>query len=206
MILSPGLLQTAWVNYSARILLCGIWGVFAYTHFVAFQKTSQLQFLLFCFSETLAALIFIFRSNPKTVSANSFDWIVAVGGTVAPLFLRPASWGIFSIAGHAITVGAVLQILGLLSLNRSFAIVAAKRQIKTEGLFRFVRHPIYASYFLIFTGYVLANTTQSNLIVYVISMAFLLIRIFREERHLAQDPLYCEYMHKVRYRVIPFVF
>lgn len=200
------LLQAPWMVFLASILLCAIWGVFAYSHFLAFEKTRQLQFLIFCFSETLVALFFVFRRNPQTVSVNAFDWVVAIVGTFAALFFRPASWGVLPAAGNAIIVGAVIQLLGMLSLNRSFALVAAKREIKTQGMFQFVRHPLYASYVLTFTGYVLANTTPVNVFIYVITMACLLIRINREEKHLAQDSVYLEYMSKVRYRIIPFVF
>jgi len=47
-----------------------------------------------------------------------------------------------------------------------FAIVAAKREIKTEWMYRIVRHPIYASYILTFGCYVLVHTTLANLLVY----------------------------------------
>lgn len=100
----------------------------------------------------------------------------------------------------------MLQILGLISLNRSFALVAAKRQIKTAGMYRFVRHPLYASYLLINTGYILTNTTSMNLALYVMSMGFLYVRMVREEKHLALDPAYGQYMQQVRYRVVPFMF
>jgi protein-S-isoprenylcysteine O-methyltransferase Ste14 len=103
-------------------------------------------------------------------------------------------------------VGAAIQVLGLISLNRSFAIVAAKRVIKTAWMYRVVRHPIYASYCLTFTGYVLANTSPANVTIYAISIVFLIARIFREEAHLSLDPLYREYMQSVRYRLVPFIF
>ena len=100
----------------------------------------------------------------------------------------------------------MLQIVSLLSLNRSFALVAAKREIKTAWMYHVVRHPLYASYFVVFGGYVLAHTTLVNLLVYAITAGFLYARIFREERHLALDPAYREYMLEVRYRLVPFVF
>jgi protein-S-isoprenylcysteine O-methyltransferase Ste14 len=100
----------------------------------------------------------------------------------------------------------LLQILGVLSLNKSLAIVPAKRQIKTRGMYRLVRHPLYTSHILAMTGYVLANTTTGNVIVYAVAVASLFIRIIREERHLALDPQYRQYMEQVRYRLLPLVF
>lgn len=199
-------LQSKRANVYSGIILATIWGVFAYAHLTGFQKTQNWSLLLFCFSETLTAGFYIFRSDPKTVSVDPFDWLVAIGGTFAPLFFRPTSWGILPVASIAIMAGTCIQILGLISLNRSFAIVAAKREIKSAWMYRIVRHPIYASYCLTFTGYLLANTSLANLLIYLASIVFLCIRIFREEKHLALDALYRTYMRTVRYRLIPFIF
>lgn len=199
-------LQSRRLSLYSGVILAIAFGSFAYAHLMGFQRTREWMLLLFCFSEMLTAAFLLFRSDPETVSVIGFDWIAGIGGTFAPLFFRPASWGITPFAKYAIVAGVMIQIAGLASLNRSIAIVAAKRKIKTEGLYRFVRHPLYASYFLTFSGYVLMNTSIENMIIYVITMAFLFIRVFREEEHLALDSLYREYMQKVSYRVIPFVF
>lgn len=150
--------------------------------------------------------VYIFRTMPQTISVNLFDWIVAIGGIFSPLFFRPALERILPLANIMIIAGAFFQILSIISLNRSFALVAAKREIKTGWMYRIVRHPLYASYCLVFLGYVLTNTTLPNVLVYMIAMVFLCIRIFREEKHIALDPLYREYMLKVHYRLIPFIF
>lgn len=199
-------LQSKRVNICSGIFLAVIWGIFAYAHMLGFLKTHQWPLLLFCFSETLVVTFYLFRSRPKTISVNPFDWIIAIGGTFTPLFFRPALWGILPLANIAIIAGAFFQILSIISLNRSFALVAAKREIKTGWMYRIVRHPLYASYCLVFLGYVLTNTTLANVLVYLIAMVFLCIRIFREEKHIALDPLYCEYMLKVHYRLIPYIF
>ena len=73
-------------------------------------------------------------------------------------------------------------------------------------MYRFIRHPLYASYLLSFTGYVLANSSFSNLMVYTITMILLFFRLHREEKHLSLDQKYRDYMKRVRYRVIPLVF
>lgn len=199
-------LQSRWVGFYSGVILAGVWSVFAYVHLVRFQETHQLTMLLFCLSETLTAVLYIFRSEPKTVSLIPLDWLMAVGGTFTPLFFRPEAWGVLPWASFLIVVGTIIQVLGILSLNRSFALVAAKRVIKTAWMYRVVRHPIYASYCLTFTGYVLANTSLANIAIYVGTIGFLVARIFREEAHLSLDPLYREYMQGVRYRLVPFLF
>lgn len=200
------ILQSSRVNIYIGVILATIWGFFAYAHMLKFQMTHEWSLLLFFFAETLTATMYIFRSEPKTVSVVPIDWLIAIAGTFAPFFFRPTTWGVLPWASIAIIVGATFQILGVASLNRSFALVAAKREIKTGWMYRIVRHPIYASYCLTFTGYVLTNTSTANIIVYVITIGFLCARIFREETHLALDPMYREYMHDVRYRLIPYIF
>ncbi len=202
----PEIFQSRRVNYYSGLVLAALWGSFAYSHLMQFQKTYEWALLLFFFSETLTAALYVFRSDPKTVSPIPFDWLVAICGTFAPIFFRPTTWGILPWASVAILVGSTIQILGVVSLNRSFALVAAKREIKTRWMYRIVRHPIYASYCLTFTGYVLTNTSPANITIYAITIGLLCARIFREEAHLALDPLYKEYMRDVRYRLIPFIF
>lgn len=200
------LLDSKVVNLLAGLVMAALWGVFAYRHMIAFQNTGEWAYLVIAVSETLSAALFVFRSAPVTVSRDPLDWFFAVVGTFLPLLSIPASWGVLPAAKNLIVLGLFLQIFGLLSLNRSYALVAAKRQIKTKGMYRFVRHPLYASYLVLTTGYILSNTTWWNFLLYVMSLGFLFVRLAREEKHLAADPVYVEYAQRVRYRVIPFVF
>jgi protein-S-isoprenylcysteine O-methyltransferase Ste14 len=194
------------LNIAIGIALGFLWGYFGYRHLVAFQAYGLYSHLLYGCVETLIAAFFILRSAPQTVSTNPLDWLVAFIGSFAPSFYNPSTWGILPDADKLLYVGLLLQILGVLSLNKSLAIVPAKRQIKTRGMYRLVRHPLYTSHILAMTGYVLANTTTGNVIVYAVAVASLFIRIIREERHLALDPQYRQYMEQVRYRLLPLVF
>ncbi|MGH8810119.1 MAG: methyltransferase family protein [Noviherbaspirillum sp.] len=200
------LLHSRAFNFIAKLFLALAWASFAYVHFLAFRTTHDASLLVFAVAETLIVAFYIFRSDPKTVSLVPFDWAVAIVGTFAALFFQPSPDGILPAARNFIAVGALIQIIGVLSLNRSFALVAAKREIKTRGMYRFVRHPIYAAYCVIFSAYVLAHTTPWNVFIYSLTISCLLMRIAREERHLADDALYRDYMRRVRYRVIPFVY
>lgn len=200
------LLRSKVLNVAIGIVLGAVWGYFAYRHLIAFQIYGIWAHLLYGCVETLIASFFILRSVPQTVSTNPFDWLVAFVGSFAPSFFIPGTWGILPGATNLLFAGLTLQLLALLSLNRSLAIVPAKRQIKTAGMYAFIRHPMYASHVLAMTGYVLANTSAANAIVYAVTLACLLQRIVREENHLALDPLYRQYMARVRYRLVPFVY
>lgn len=200
------LLDSKVINLLVGFVMASLWGLFAYRHILAFQTSGEWAYLVISASEMLSAALFIFRSAPVTVSKDPLDWFFAVVGTFLPLLSIPASWGVLPAAKNLIVLGLFLQIFGLLSLNRSYALVAAKRKIKTKGMYGFVRHPLYASYLVLTTGYILSNTTWWNFLLYVMSLGFLYVRLVREEKHLAVDPVYAEYAQRVRYRVIPFVF
>lgn len=194
------------VNLLVGFVMASLLGLFAYRHMLAFHDTGEWAYLVISFSETLSSALFVFRSAPVTVSRDPLDWLFALAGTFTPLLFAPSPWGLLPAAKNLVVFGTALQIFGLISLNRSYALVAAKRAIKTRGMYRFVRHPLYASYLVIFTGYILSNTTWMNFVLYLMTMGFLYVRLVREERHLAVDPMYAEYVQRVRYRVIPFVF
>lgn len=193
-------------NIVLGIVLSGAWIMFALTHVRAYFDTGEYAYLVFCASESLQALLFLFRTMPKVVSTDPFDWLVAGGGTLAPLFFRPTDYSLW-IHGDLLIVGAVvLQVIALLSLNRSFGIVAANRAIKTHGAYLIVRHPMYSSYIFLFAGYFLLNTSLLNAGLVALAWIFMIFRIIKEEQLLCEDALYRKYKDEVKWRLIPFVY
>lgn len=194
------------VNIAIGALMGAVWMLFAVKHVEAFFDTGKMGFLLFCFSETLQAFFFIIRKMPKSVSVDPFDWLVGIGGSLIPLFFRPGGEVLWQYGEILVFFAVIMQVLGLMSLNRSFALVAANREIKTRGLYHFVRHPMYASYLFLFSGYVLFNASGFNFFIMIFAFTLLFLRIAQEEKHLSQDPKYREYKERVRFRLIPFIF
>jgi protein-S-isoprenylcysteine O-methyltransferase Ste14 len=188
------------------ITMAGLWAFFASAHVVGFLHSGDWSYMLFCAAETLAALFFIVRSAPVSVSTDAGDWLLAIGATFAPFLLSPADMSIWPGARYLLAIGSLLQIAGLLSLNRSFGLVAAQREIKTGGAYRVIRHPLYASYLISLSGYLLANTSLANTVTYVATIAMMLARLLREERFLSTDVRYRVYMRQVKYRLLPFIF
>ena len=186
--------------------MAAIWVWFAVRHVAAFKSTGNVAYLMFCFSETITAGFFVIRRPPVSVSQSSADWLLAVTGTFTPLFVQPTPFTAMPYADIVLVVGVILQILSMLSLNRSFGLVAARREIKTRGMYSIVRHPLYASYLFILTGYALSNASPGNLILILITISCLVGRILREERYLVADALYRQYVQRVRYRLLPPVF
>ncbi|OGZ06055.1 MAG: hypothetical protein A2845_01405 [Candidatus Lloydbacteria bacterium RIFCSPHIGHO2_01_FULL_49_22] len=200
------LMHSRLANILLGTFLFTLWMLFVWVHIRAFIDTDKFAYLVFCVSESLQAILFLFRSMPKVVSMDPFDWLVAGGGTLTPLLLRPTDvllWG----HGDIIVVGAVIiQIIALLSLNRSFALVAANRSIKTLGAYRIVRHPMYASYIFLFSGYFLLNASMMNAGLIIFAWVFMGLRLIREEKLLSEDVAYQEYKKQVKWRLIPFVY
>jgi protein-S-isoprenylcysteine O-methyltransferase Ste14 len=188
------------------IAMAGLWTFFASAHVVGFLHSGDWSYLLFCTAETIAALFFIVRSAPVSVSTDAGDWLLAIGATFAPFLLSPADMAVWPGACYLLAIGSLLQIAGLLSLNRSFGLVAAQREIKTGGVYRVVRHPLYASYLISLSGYLLTNTSPANTVIYVATMSMMVARLLREERFLSADVRYRVYMRQVKYRLLPFIF
>ena len=96
--------------------------------------------------------------------------------------------------------------VALLSLGRSFGIVPANRGIKRAGLYRIVRHPIYASELIFHLGYLLTNPSGRNMVLVVLVIAGQVYRLLAEERLLSGDAAYLDYVRSVRYRLVPGIF
>lgn len=203
---SPALLRSRPLNLALGMLLAWLWGLFCFAHLLAFERSGDWSYLLFCASESLAAVLFVARSEPARVSASPLDWALAIGATFLPFLFVPTPQHVLPLARLIILAGVLLQIAGLLSLNRSFGLVAARRQIKTRGLYGVVRHPLYASYLLSYSGYILTNTSLQNVLLCLLATGLLLCRLLREERFLARDADYLAYMQQVPYRLIPLLF
>ena len=121
-----------------------------------------------------------------------------------PFLLRPTTGTEDLLPGEILQMaGFILQIAALLALNRSIGILPAYRGIKTAGLYRWVRHPLYTAYIVTYLGYLINNQSLANLAIAVMGTAFLLMRIHYEEALLFKYADYARYANKIKWRVIP---
>jgi protein-S-isoprenylcysteine O-methyltransferase Ste14 len=152
-------------------------------------------------------VFYLIRKIPKGVSISLYDWCIGIIGTFAIVLFRPEEVGRDLLVGQVLQLGGIgLQVLAMLSLNRSIGMVAANRGVKTGGLYRFVRHPLYLSYVIAFLGYVINHPTDWNIGVYAAAVALWVLRLLAEERFLLKDPAYQEYAGRVRSRLVPGLF
>ena len=110
-----------------------------------------------------------------------------------------------------IIIGVILRFTIVASLGKFFTVnvvITQDHQLKTDGFYRYVRHPAYSASILSFAGYGVSLNNWISLLIVVsaVSTAFLIrIRIEEETliKHFGEE--YAVYRKKTK-RLIPFVF
>lgn len=189
-----------------NIILAGLFGNFIMIYYNDYNTTPKFSTLLMMIQVSCIALFFLIRVAPSKVSMDPKDWIIAVLGTALPMLIFPVE---NAIESHALLllqlIGIFISIIAILSLNNSFGIVPAVRNIKTKGLYSLIRHPIYFGYFIFITCIVLQNISAMNVVILVAIYAADIYRILAEENILSEDHGYQTYKSRVKWRLIPFV-
>lgn len=174
-----------------------------------FWETGRVTGLLLLVSEALVVALTVFRRAAIVINRSWRARMITAFSTCGPLLLRPVADG--AMAPGAITAsltatGLLIVVAGKLSLGRSFGLMPANRGIVCSGLYRWLRHPIYAGYLLTHVGFLAAHLAPWNLAMLVIADIALLARAVLEERTLALDTMYVAYQQRVPWRVLPGVF
>ena len=187
-----------------NLLLATCFVVFALANAKSFIENPRLSVFLIVVTETIVAIFLVIRRDPDETHHCWQTWFTSICGTLAPLLLRPVEASEDMLAGEILQIiGFILQIGALLALNRSIGILPAHRGIKSAGLYRWVRHPLYTAYVITFLGYLINNQSWSNLAIVVAGTAFIVMRIHYEEALLFKYAEYARYASKMRWRLIP---
>lgn len=81
-----------------------------------------------------------------------------------------------------------------------------EQKVVSTGPYAYVRHPMYVGALVMIIGVPLALGSLWGLAILFVTLAGLVWRILDEEKLLMKDlPGYTEYMQKVRYRLIPYL-
>ena len=163
--------------------------------------------ILVCASE-LMGVIFIILRRPAPIQLGRVAIVSAFCGTAFPLLVRPGGIALVPgiVSSVCITAGLAVSVTSKLFLNRSFGLIAANRGVKHGGPYRLVRHPMYLGYFVTELGFLTANLTALNVLIYLIAWTAQIIRITEEEQVLSRDEAYRRFAQRVRYRVIPGIY
>ena len=171
--------------------------------------STNIDAALLVISESLGVLLILTRRPAITVSTHPLDWALSLIAVNAPLLAVPAAASTFvplQIATALMFAGMITQISAKAALWRSYGLIPANRGVKTRGPYRFLRHPMYAGYTLTHIGFLLGFPSLQNFLLYLTAFAIEVARLIREELILNKDPLYREYVARVRYRLLPGIF
>jgi protein-S-isoprenylcysteine O-methyltransferase Ste14 len=191
----------------SNTVLSTTYALFAYAHLTAFAREPRASLVVIVVMDALVAVLAIARAPAGASSFSAYAWLTTLGGTAAPLLLRPVRGAVDLTVGQVIQVlGAVLAATSVLSLNRSFGLLPAHRGIRRGGMYRWVRHPLYAAYTILQIGYLISNRSVTNALLLAIALGFQVLRLLNEERFLSRYPEYNEYKQRTPWRLLPFVF
>jgi protein-S-isoprenylcysteine O-methyltransferase Ste14 len=109
-----------------------------------------------------------------------------------------------------VLVATGLGIAQLVVIQNSFAgatiTVEAEQKVVSTGLYGLVRHPMYVGTLIMMIGTPLALDSYWGLLAIIPALPVLAVRIEDEEKMLRQQlDGYDEYMEKVHYRLVPYV-
>jgi protein-S-isoprenylcysteine O-methyltransferase Ste14 len=195
-------------EFAARAAISALFAVFAVNIGAEFLKTGHVTGLLLLVSELLVVLLTVMRRPAVVVDRAWTTRVVAAVSIVGIPLLRPSGAALApdALTASALAAGLLLIIAGKVTLGRSFGLMPANRGIVCRGVYRVVRHPIYAGYVVTHAAFLVAHPTTWNFALLVVSDIALLLRACYEERTLARDQEYAAYMTDVRWRVLPGVF
>jgi protein-S-isoprenylcysteine O-methyltransferase Ste14 len=188
---------------AAGLALCGV--------FLQFKpllegKWWQIGTLFFY---TMVFCLFLLRRPSRESSKSIGHWVFALSGTFLPFLTQFESHQSLTLfwAGVPLQIaGMALSVVALSYLGRSFGVVAAHREIQSQGPYRIVRHPLYLGEALWFFSIILQNISWFNLGLFCIQLGCQIRRIKEEEMVLGREPKYGEYVKSVSYRLVPEVF
>jgi protein-S-isoprenylcysteine O-methyltransferase Ste14 len=206
----PATGRSAWADRLIRISmnLIGAAGAafFAEATLRAYLQTHRPLGVVFFAEQMWVVVAYLIRRPARTVSRRWGDWLLAFGGTFGGVLFRPVGvhpqWGITTGLAFQL-VGLAICVASFLTLGRSFGFVAADRGLVQRGPYAVVRHPIYASYFLLQSGYVLQSISLQNVLVMVFASGCNVGRAIVEDRVLATNGEYSAYRSQVRWRLLP---
>lgn len=188
-------------------LVSGLFAILFLRCAQGYMRTGALDLLGLMLVNGLFVCLYVSRRDATAISTAPTAWATSLGGTLLPLLMRPSSAEGFAHLGQGVQLaGIAIIIAAVLSLSRSFGIVPANRGVRENGLYRFVRHPLYAGEITFITGFVLAHPSAANITVWAADCMLQLWRARLEERFLSADPVYCAYCQRTRYRLVPLLY
>ncbi|MCV7426080.1 methyltransferase family protein [Mycobacterium montefiorense] len=179
---------------------------------------------------TVFPTVYLARTNPAALQRRMHGGPLAEGRTLQKVVITGAfasltamlvfsaydhrmHWS--SVPGWVSVLGDVLVAIGLgiamvVVIQNSYAAatvtVESGQTLVSAGVYKLVRHPMYAGNFVMMIGIPLALGSYWGLLFVIPGQAVIVLRILDEEKLLTEQlPGYREYAQQVRYRLLPYV-
>lgn len=187
-------------------------------------------FLAVFFVSVLAITIYLMKKDPKLLERRvrggpsaekekSQQVIQSIAGIAfIAIFLLSAldhRFGWSAVSAYIVVLGDVLVALGLLvvffvfrenTFTSATIEIATDQKVISTGPYSLVRHPMYSGAFIMLLGVPIALGSWWGLLAVIPVIIVIVARLFDEEKFLAQSLVgYPEYLNRVLYRLIPFV-
>jgi protein-S-isoprenylcysteine O-methyltransferase Ste14 len=218
-----------------QLVLSGVigLGVLALVLFVPAGTFNYWQAWVFTAAFTVATIVpslYLAKTNPAALQRRMRGGPIAEGRPVQKLIITGAFLSIFgmmalsaydhrmgwsSVPAWVCVLGDVLIVVGLtlamlVIVQNGYAAATVRvedgQQLASTGLYKLVRHPMYAANLILMVGMPLALGSYWGLVGLVPGILVLVFRILDEEKLLNQElGGYREYRQHVRYRLMPYV-
>jgi protein-S-isoprenylcysteine O-methyltransferase Ste14 len=216
----PGL----WDDIKIRIVLCAWFALAAIIYFLhglfylkkldgaqsdLTRNADGFSLITIAIFSLIVSLLYVIRLRPINKLRGVVPTAAALLGAFlifGLMFLKPRMDlppMVKIIATALIVVGYICAIFALIQLGRSFSILPEARKLVTSGIYRYIRHPMYLSEFLVLTGIFINFLSPIAAIIVVAQIIFQFRRMDYEEQILRSTfPEYEDYSHHTA-RLIP---
>jgi protein-S-isoprenylcysteine O-methyltransferase Ste14 len=185
----------------------------------SFLKISETPFLLanalVLFAQIAVAVLFflmiillVIRRTPRRKLRGLLPRLSAIAGCMLPIATIVLPRGdipplVMNLSSLIVLLGVLASIAAVYYLGRSFSIFPQARALKTDGPYRFVRHPLYLAEFMVLVGGVWEINQPWPLIISIVALGIQITRMNYEEQVLSEVfPDYREYAKRTA-RIIP---
>lgn len=172
------------------------------------SATSSIAKILFL---SLIVVLFVARRQPIRKAPGLLPRIIALAGSfliMAIVLLPKTEPGLAqSLFGLSlVAIGSGFSIIAISRLGRSFSIMAEARELVTDGVYSFVRHPLYLAEEIAILGVIVIHFSIPAVLLLFFHIALQIQRMKNEEGILGEAfPNYAPYMARTS-RLLPGIY
>ncbi len=152
---------------------------------------------LYALATALLVAAVVGRPEPRRRDSRPSTWALCVTSSLYFLAFDGGQAPAWIVALHVVGDSALIY------LWKSFSLLPALREVRTGFVYRWIRHPAYATYIAADGALLLRSFSLWNLAVALLGASLLITRARREEELLGADPAYRAYRRATPWRFFP---